>query len=166
MQWSPTARGDSESTGKSDRKRHEKIARWTRALKVMAKTFDVPVIVLSQLNREPARGGKPTLADLRESGAIEQGADVVLLLHRGEEQTADLSMLIEKNRPGLHGNITLAWEGTFAFVSDQQQSRQHDPAHHHRHARSCHRPCRDHPRTTRGVVGDTETAQRGTQSLM
>lgn len=109
-----------ESTGKSDKKRHEEIARWTRALKVMAKTFDVPVLVLSQLNRESARGGKPTLADLRESGAIEQDADVVLLLHRDEESPDELSMLVAKNRHGMREAITLQWEGHFASVSDRQ----------------------------------------------
>lgn len=109
-----------ESTGKSERKRHEEIARWTRALKVMAKTFDVPVLVLSQLNRESARGGKPSLADLRESGAIEQDADVVLLLHREDEHLDELNMLVAKNRHGMREAIKLTWEGHFASVSDRQ----------------------------------------------
>lgn len=107
-----------ESTGRSDRKRHEEIARWTRALKVMAKTFDVPVIILSQLNRESARGGMPSLADLRESGAIEQDADVVLLLHRDDDVKDELNMLVAKNRHGMRHDIKLKWEGHFATVSD------------------------------------------------
>lgn len=109
-----------ESTGRSDRKRHEEIARWTRALKVLAKTFDVPVLILSQLNRESARGQMPTLADLRESGAIEQDADVVMLLHRDEDQPGDLKVLVAKNRHGMRGNVTLGWKGGFAYVEDQQ----------------------------------------------
>ena len=107
-----------ESMGKSERKRHEEIARWTRALKVMAKTFDVPVLVLSQLNRESARGGKPSLADLRESGAIEQDADVVLLLHREDPDVPELDMLVAKNRHGTTYPLKLQWEGHFASVSD------------------------------------------------
>ena len=108
-----------ESSGRSDKKRHELIASWTRQLKIMAKTFDVPVLILSQLNRESARGQMPSLADLRESGAIEQDADVVLLLHRDDDQPDTLRVLVAKNRHGMREPIALDWQGSFARVEDQ-----------------------------------------------
>ena len=108
-----------ESSGRTDKKRHELIASWTRQLKIMAKTFDVPVLILSQLNRESARGQMPSLADLRESGAIEQDADVVLLLHRDDDQPDTLRVLVAKNRHGMREPIALDWQGSFARVEDQ-----------------------------------------------
>ena len=109
-----------ENAGKSDKKRHELIGQWTRQLKIMAKKFDVPVLILSQLNRDSTKqGAMPTLADLRESGSIEQDADVVLLLHRDDSQPGDLNVLVAKNRHGMRDNITLNWEGTFASVTDK-----------------------------------------------
>lgn len=109
-----------ENAGKSDKKRHELIGQWTRQLKIMAKKFDVPVLILSQLNRDSTKQGQlPTLADLRESGSIEQDADVVLLLHRDDSQPGDLNVLVAKNRHGMRDNIKLNWEGTFASVSDK-----------------------------------------------
>ena len=109
-----------ENAGKSDKKRHELIGQWTRQLKIMAKKFDVPVLILSQLNRDSAKAGlPPTLADLRESGSIEQDADVVLLLHRDDNQPDTLHVLVAKNRHGMREAIQLNWEGNFASVSDK-----------------------------------------------
>lgn len=109
-----------EHAGKSDKKRHELIGAWTRQLKIMSKKFDVPVLILSQLNRDSTKAGlPPTLADLRESGSIEQDADVVLLLHRDDNQPADLNVLVAKNRHGMREAIRLDWEGHFAMVSDK-----------------------------------------------
>lgn len=109
------------STDKRDqgRKRHEEIARWTRALKILAKTLSVPVVILSQLNRESTKGAMPGLADLRESGAIEQDADCVILLHRENPDPATpLNVSVAKNRQGRMGNFTLEWDGAFAQVHD------------------------------------------------
>lgn len=108
-----------ESKQSKGQKRHELIASWTRQLKVMAKEFDVPVIILSQLNRESARGNAPTLADLRESGAIEQDADVVILLDRDDMQ-GDLKMNVAKNRHGMRHDFVLKFEGEFARAVDKQ----------------------------------------------
>lgn len=102
-----------ESKATGGKKRHELIAEWTRQLKIMAKEFDVPVIILSQLNRESARGAAPTLADLRESGAIEQDADVVMLLDRDEMQGM-LRMNVAKNRHGMRHDFALRFEGKYA----------------------------------------------------
>jgi replicative DNA helicase len=83
------------------------------------------VIALCQLNRESENGARrlPTLSDLRESGSIEQDADVVLLLQRGwdedrEEHSDELNVVVAKNRHGATGKFTLLWEGHFARVSD------------------------------------------------
>lgn len=95
------------------------VAGISRALKLMAREFDVPFLVLSQLNRglERATVKTPSLADLRDSGALEQDADLVLLLHRPEvydptnvalEGIAQL--LVAKHRNGATGNVDLRWK--------------------------------------------------------
>lgn len=88
--------------------RQQQIAEISRTLKVMARELDVPVLALSQLNREIDKSGRqPRLADLRESGSIEQDADVVMFLHKpqdGEDdftdQETDVEFIVEKNRQG------------------------------------------------------------------
>jgi replicative DNA helicase len=89
----------------------------SRSLKGLAKEFNVPVIALSQLSRNvEQRGGKPRLSDLRDSGSIEQDADVVIFIHRedkyGEENTKNnvVEILIEKHRNGPTGNTKLMFE--------------------------------------------------------
>lgn len=115
------------SGGDSEKKRYEVLGETTRQLKVMAKELECPVLVLSQLNRESARGGKlrlaPSLADLRESGSIEQDADVVILLQRVLEADGqpggELDVIVAKNRSGLTASRRLRFEGHFArIVSD------------------------------------------------
>jgi len=85
------------------------------------------VIALSQLNRANAgRKGKaaePQLTDLRESGAIEQDADVVLLLHRFRAPGRDeLKVIVAKNRQGQTGELTLIWQGQFSRVLSKYQA--------------------------------------------
>ncbi len=88
--------------------RQQQIAEISRTLKVMARELDVPVIALSQLNREIDKSGRqPRLADLRESGSIEQDADVVMFLHKPadgdedfSEEVMDVEFIVEKNRQG------------------------------------------------------------------
>lgn len=97
--------------------RQQEIAVITRSIKGMARELDVPVILLSQLSRAPeSRADKrPMLADLRESGAIEQDADVVVLLYRKAfyEEDADniAEAIVAKHRNGKTGTIRLAWQG-------------------------------------------------------
>jgi len=103
------------------RKRYEQVGEWSRSLKLLAKELDVPVIVLSQLNREIEHRSnpEPTLADLRESGSIEQDADVVILLHPvspdgdGPDMD-DVRAGVAKNRQGRTGVFTLVRRGELA----------------------------------------------------
>jgi replicative DNA helicase len=100
----------------------------SRSLKGMAKEFNVPVIALSQLSRAvEARGGKPRLSDLRDSGAIEQDADVVMFIHRernedeaGRENKAQI--LIEKHRNGPVGYVDLYFDDKKASFLDVDKS--------------------------------------------
>ncbi|MBV8554804.1 MAG: replicative DNA helicase [Planctomycetaceae bacterium] len=96
--------------------RQEQLARISRRLKTLARELKVPVIALSQLNRavENREDRRPRMADLRESGAIEQDADVVLLLHRPEyydanEQPGIAELIIAKNRNGATDTVKLAF---------------------------------------------------------
>ncbi|MHA3682808.1 replicative DNA helicase [Leucobacter sp. HY1908] len=97
--------------------RQVEVSEFSRALKLLAKELQIPVVALSQLNRESAgrKGGEPKISDLRESGSLEQDADVVLLLHRDEERKPGLlKIAVAKNRHGRPGDFTLNWEGKFA----------------------------------------------------
>ncbi len=99
--------------------RWEHVGEMTRGFKLLAKDLNVPVILLSQLNRESEKNRRlPTLADLRESGSIEQDADVVLMLQRrldkDGEPIDELDVVIAKNRHGSQGRIELGWEGKYA----------------------------------------------------
>lgn len=97
--------------------RQAQVAEFSRQLKIMAKDLQVPVIALSQLNRqsETRSDGIPRLSDLRESGAIEQDADVVILLRKeGEAMNESIILDVAKNRHGETGEVELAWQGMFS----------------------------------------------------
>lgn len=102
--------------------RQVEVSAISRAVKTMALELDVPVIAISQLSRAPEgrHDRKPELTDLRESGSLEQDADVVLLLHYDrEEDPTLLNMRVAKNRHGENDVwLKLLWEGHFARVSD------------------------------------------------
>ncbi len=92
----------------------QQVTEISRSLKNLARELDIPVIALSQLNRAvESRGGKPRLSDLRDSGSIEQDADVVMFIHREDkykedsEKTNIAEILIEKHRNGETGKIEL-----------------------------------------------------------
>ena len=84
------------------------MAEVSRAVKALAKDLSLPIIVLSQLNRESdkGKGRRPRLSDLRDSGAIEQDADIVGLLHRPTEGNT-VELLLEKHRNGPTGKLEL-----------------------------------------------------------
>ncbi len=89
----------------------------TRAFKIMAKELNVPIILLSQLSRDNEKQARrPKLSDLRDSGSIEQDADIVLFLHRegnpdDEDDNSEVSLIIAKNRHGDTRRIDLHWDG-------------------------------------------------------
>ena len=109
------------STGRRDANRVQEISEITRMLKIMAKELDVPVISLSQLARGPEarQDHRPILSDLRESGSIEQDADIVMFLYRDEyynpetEKPGVAECIVAKNRHGETGTIELGWDGKF-----------------------------------------------------
>ncbi len=99
------------SSGRRADSRQHEVSDISRALKLLAREIDVPVIALSQLSRDvEKREGKPKLSDLRESGAIEQDADVVMFLYRDKEQADDVTeIIIAKQRNGPIGSVFLKW---------------------------------------------------------
>lgn len=103
--------------GKDKDTRHHQIEQLSRGIKTLAKQLDVCFITLSQLNREVEKraGGKPVLSDLKESGAIEEDADIVMLLSRSQHQTSSGMQVVHcdipKNRQGRTGSFALAFEG-------------------------------------------------------
>ena len=100
----------------------------SRALKIMAKELNVPVICLSQLSRavESRSDKRPILSDLRESGAIEQDADVVMFLYRDEyynENSEDKGLaecIVAKNRHGETGTVKMQWFGPYQTFTDRE----------------------------------------------
>lgn len=97
--------------------REQQVAAMTRDLKVLAKQLNIPIIALSQLNRGVDPSKRPQLSNLRESGAIEQDADVVIFLHRPgmADATSDqhsAEIIVEKHRQGPTGAIEVDWDGT------------------------------------------------------
>lgn len=102
----------------------------SRSLKALAKELDVPVVALSQLSRAvETRGGKPRLSDLRDSGSIEQDADVVMFIHREDkgkeehERTNIAEILVEKHRNGPVGRVELYFdEKSTTFLSIEKNS--------------------------------------------
>ena len=113
------------TTSKSYDSMVNQVTEISRSLKSLAKELDVPVLALSQLSRAvESRGGKPRLSDLRDSGSIEQDADVVMFIHREDkgkdesEKTNIAEILIEKHRNGPVGKIDLYFdEKTTTFLN-------------------------------------------------
>jgi len=111
-------------TGSGQRResRQQEISEFSRALKLLAKELGITVVALSQLNRGPEgrAGGRPLLSDLRESGAIEQDADIVILLHRDvedEERLDQIEFRVAKHRGGATGVLELFWVGPYQRVT-------------------------------------------------
>jgi replicative DNA helicase len=99
----------------------QQITEISRSLKILAKELDIPVIALSQLSRAvEQRGGKPRLSDLRDSGSIEQDADVVMFIHREDKMNRDkvaerpniAEIMVEKHRNGAVGMAEVYFDGT------------------------------------------------------
>ena len=102
-------------SGQREESRQQEVAGFSRALKLLAKSAGIPVIAVAQLNRTSERDGQPPKpSDLRESGALEQDADIILLLDRDDIKSKDtggageVDVIVGKNRGGETGKITLA----------------------------------------------------------
>ena len=119
--------------------RQEEVSTISRSLKTLAKELDIPIIALSQLNRgvesrEGLEGKRPQLSDLRESGAIEQDADMVLFVHRpeyyhinqddkGNDLRGKAEIIIAKHRKGATGIVLLNFRGEYTRFENQEDSR-------------------------------------------
>ncbi len=117
------------SSGKRVESRQQEVSEFSRAIKLLAKELEVPVIAISQLNRgsEARTDKKPQMSDLRESGSIEQDADVVVLLHREdmyEKESAragEADIIVAKHRNGPTDTIVVAFQGHYARFFDMAQ---------------------------------------------
>lgn len=112
----------SGSNSRKNGSREQEIAEISRSLKILAKELDVPVIALSQLSRSPDQrkeDHRPMLSDLRESGSIEQDADIVIFLYRDDyynpesEKKNIAEVIIAKQRSGSTGTVELLWLGSY-----------------------------------------------------
>ena len=115
-----------QGSNKRSGSREQEISEISRSLKILAKEINVPVIALSQLSRavEQRPDHRPMLSDLRESGAIEQDADIVMFLYRDdyynkESEKKDIAeVIIAKQRGGSTGTVELLWMGNYTkFVN-------------------------------------------------
>jgi replicative DNA helicase len=116
------------TSGKKVESRQLEVSEFSRQLKLLAKELEVPVVALSQLNRGPEQrtDKKPMLSDLRESGSLEQDADMVVLLHRPDlydkesERAGEADFIVAKHRNGPTKEITVAFQGHYSRFTDMQ----------------------------------------------
>src|SRR6188472_3822051 len=116
------------TSGKKVESRQQEVAEFSRALKLLAKELEVPVIAISQLNRgsEQRTDKKPQMSDLRESGSIEQDADIVILLHREDAyekespRAGEADVIVAKHRNGPTDTLVVAFQGHYSRFVDMQ----------------------------------------------
>ncbi len=113
------------TSGKRVENRQQEVSEFSRQLKLLAKELNVPIVAISQLNRSPEQRSdkKPMLSDLRESGSIEQDADVVILLHRddlydNQNRSGEADLIVAKHRNGPTRTITVSAQLHFARFVD------------------------------------------------
>jgi replicative DNA helicase len=117
------------TSGKKVESRQQEVSEFSRALKLLAKELEVPVIAISQLNRGPEQrtDKKPMLSDLRESGSLEQDADMVILLHREDAyerespRAGEADFIVAKHRNGPTNTVTVAFQGHYSRFVDMAQ---------------------------------------------
>ncbi|MHB1802046.1 MAG: replicative DNA helicase [Actinomycetes bacterium] len=114
------------SSGKRVESRQLEVSEFSRSLKLMAKELEVPVVAISQLNRGPEQrtDKRPMLSDLRESGSLEQDADMVVLLHREDAyerespRAGEADLIVAKHRNGPTATVTVAFQGHYSRFVD------------------------------------------------
>ncbi|WFM84239.1 replicative DNA helicase [Arcanobacterium canis] len=113
------------SGGRTPESRQQEVSEFSRSIKLLAKELEIPIIAISQLNRDPERRNdkRPQVSDLRESGSLEQDADVVILINRPDAEEAGMEappseVIIGKHRSGPTGTVELAFQGHFARFSN------------------------------------------------
>jgi len=117
------------TSGKKVESRQQEVSEFSRALKLLAKELGVPVIAISQLNRqtEQSKDKKPELSHLRESGSLEQDADVVVLLHRegvfekDHPRAGEADLILAKQRNGPTGTVVVAFQGQYSRFMNMQR---------------------------------------------
>ncbi|WP_138315963.1 replicative DNA helicase [Rhodoluna limnophila] len=117
------------TSGKKVESRQQEVSEFSRALKLLAKELNIPVIAISQLNRnsEQTKDKKPEISQLRESGSLEQDADVVILLHRealGEREhprAGEADLILAKQRNGPTGTVVVAFQGQYSRFMNMKQ---------------------------------------------
>ena len=116
------------SSGKKVDSRQQEVADITRTMKIAAKELNVPILLLSQMSREVEKRNtkEPQMSDLRESGAIEQDADIIMFIYRphketdavSDEEKSKVEIHIAKHRNGSTGKVPLRWKGSFVSFED------------------------------------------------
>ena len=117
------------TSGKRVESRQQEVSEFSRSLKLLAKELGVPVIAISQLNRGPEQrtDKRPMLSDLRESGSLEQDADMVILLHREDAyerespRAGEADFIVAKHRNGPTDTVTVAFQGHYSRFVDMAQ---------------------------------------------
>ena len=124
-----------QGSGKKNSSREQEISEISRSLKILAKELEVPVIALSQLSRaaeQRKEDHRPMLSDLRESGAIEQDADIVIFLYRDDyynensEKKNVAEVILAKHRGGSTGTVELAWLGNYTKFANLDTHRREE----------------------------------------
>ncbi|MEO6822648.1 MAG: replicative DNA helicase [Candidatus Nanopelagicales bacterium] len=118
------------SSGKKVESRQQEVSEFSRSIKLLAKELEVPVVAISQLNRGPEQrtDKRPMISDLRESGSIEQDADMVLLLHREDAyerespRAGEADIILAKHRNGPTATVTVAFQGHYSRFVDMAQA--------------------------------------------
>lgn len=116
--------------GRRPETRQQEVADISRALKLLAKELDLPIIALAQLNRGPEMrtDKRPTKADLRESGSLEQDADMVILVYRDDAyekespRAGEADLIVDKHRNGPEATVTVAFQGHYSRFVDMAQT--------------------------------------------
>lgn len=117
-------------TSRRSESRQQEVSEMSRAIKLLAKELEIPIIAIAQLNRGPEQRAdkRPMMSDLRESGSLEQDADVVILLHREDAyerespRAGEADLIVAKHRNGPTATITVAFQGHYSRFVDMAKS--------------------------------------------